>query len=56
LGFGQDGGAALLLLGLGLQVAEAFAPSFGILGLGGLLVFVVGAGMLLHKMLPSKST
>jgi membrane-bound serine protease (ClpP class) len=36
-------GMALLLLGIALMVAEAFAPSFGILGLGGILAFVLGA-------------
>ena len=37
------GGLALLLLGIALMVGEAFAPSFGILGLGGVAAFVVGA-------------
>ena len=36
-------GVALILLGVGLMVAEAFAPSFGILGIGGILAFVFGA-------------
>jgi len=36
-------GVALILLGMGLMVAEAFAPSFGILGLGGIAAFVFGA-------------
>ena len=36
-------GIALILLGIGLMVAEAFAPSFGILGIGGTLAFVFGA-------------
>jgi membrane-bound serine protease (ClpP class) len=36
-------GMALLLLGIALMVAEAFAPSFGILGLGGIIAFVLGA-------------
>ena len=36
-------GVALILLGVGLMVAEAFAPSFGILGLGGIAAFVFGA-------------
>ncbi len=39
-------GAALLVLGMALLVGEAFVPSFGILGLGGVLAFVIGAGML----------
>ncbi len=37
------GGLALVLLGLALMVAEAFAPGFGVLGIGGLAAFVVGA-------------
>lgn len=36
-------GVALILLGIGLMVAEAFAPSFGILGIGGILAFTFGA-------------
>ena len=36
-------GVALILLGVGLMVAEAFAPSFGVLGLGGIAAFVFGA-------------
>jgi membrane-bound serine protease (ClpP class) len=36
-------GLALLLLGIGLMVAEAFSPSFGILGLGGVVAFALGA-------------
>ncbi len=35
-------GAGLLLLGLALIVAEAFAPSFGILGIGGTAALVLG--------------
>ena len=37
------GGLALLLFGIALMVAEAFAPSFGVLGLGGIAAFVLGA-------------
>lgn len=36
-------GLALLLFGVGLMVAEAFNPGFGILGLGGLVAFAMGA-------------
>ena len=39
-------GAALILLGLGLVVAEAFAPSFGVLGIGGTAALVFGATIL----------
>jgi membrane-bound serine protease (ClpP class) len=37
------GGLALLLLGIGLMVAESFGHGFGVLGLGGIVAFVVGA-------------
>lgn len=39
-------GVALLLLGLGLLVAELFSPSFGILGAGGILSFLIGSFIL----------
>lgn len=35
-------GLALLLVGMGLMVAEAVSPSFGILGSGGLVAFMMG--------------
>ena len=35
-------GVGLILLGLALIVAEAFAPSFGILGIGGTVALVLG--------------
>src|SRR5262249_25423283 len=38
-------GLALTLLGIGLMAAEAFVPSFGALGLGGLAAFVLGSLM-----------
>lgn len=39
-------GLALLVLGMALMVAEAFAPGFGILGLGGVVAFVLGSAFL----------
>jgi membrane-bound serine protease (ClpP class) len=36
-------GLALLVLGVALMVAEAFLPSFGIVGLGGIVAFAIGA-------------
>jgi membrane-bound serine protease (ClpP class) len=36
-------GLALLILGIALMVAEAFLPSFGIVGLGGIAAFAIGA-------------
>ncbi|WP_404366493.1 nodulation protein NfeD [Marinobacter sp.] len=40
-------GLALILLGLAFIVGEAFMPSFGILGIGGLVAFVVGSIILM---------
>jgi len=45
-------GLALLLLGLALMVSEAFVPSFGALGLGGAVAFVIGSVMLLETDVP----
>lgn len=45
-------GAALLVLGLALMVAEAFLPSFGILGIGGIAAFIAGAVMLVDAETP----
>lgn len=36
------GGLALLLLGVALMAAEAFAPGFGVLGVGGIVAFIFG--------------
>ena len=40
-------GAGLALLGMALLVAEAFMPSFGVLGIGGLVAFVIGVAILM---------
>ena len=40
-------GLALIALGVGLLVAEHFAPGFGLLGLGGIVAFVIGSVMLI---------
>ncbi|MGF6275940.1 membrane-bound serine protease (ClpP class) [Massilia sp. UYP11] len=45
-------GLALIVLGLVFMCAEAFLPSFGILGLGGIAAFVAGALMLIDTELP----
>jgi membrane-bound serine protease (ClpP class) len=39
-------GLALILLGLALLVAEAFLPTFGVIGLGGIVSFALGALLL----------
>ena len=46
-------GLGLILLGVALMTAEAFAPSFGILGIGGLVAFVIGSVMLMDTELPA---
>jgi membrane-bound serine protease (ClpP class) len=45
-------GVALMLLGLALMVGEAFAPSFGALGIGGVVAFVVGSLILIDTDAP----
>lgn len=45
-------GVALIVLGIGLMVAEAFAPSFGILGIGGISAFVFGSVILIDSEAP----
>ena len=45
-------GLALIIIGLALMTAEAFAPSFGFLGLGGIVAFVFGAIMMFDSEIP----
>jgi membrane-bound serine protease (ClpP class) len=45
-------GLALLLLGIGLMVAEAFVGAFGALGIGGLVAFIMGSIMLMREDVP----
>ena len=45
-------GLALILLGVVLMIAEAFAPSFGVLGVGGLAAFVFGSILLMDIEVP----
>lgn len=45
-------GMGLILLGMALMIAEAFAPSFGILGLGGIVSFVIGSVILMDTDVP----
>jgi membrane-bound serine protease (ClpP class) len=48
-------GLALIALGVILIVAESFVPSFGALGLGGIIAFVIGSVMLLDREVPGFS-
>ncbi len=45
-------GLALILFGIVLMISEAFVPSFGALGLGGVVAFVIGSVMLVDTDLP----
>lgn len=45
-------GLGLILLGVALMVAEAFEPSFGILGIGGIVAFVIGSVILIDTDVP----
>ncbi|QXI38681.1 NfeD family protein [Pseudomonas xantholysinigenes] len=45
-------GVALILLGVAFMVAEAFLPSFGVVGFGGIIAFVVGAVILMDTDAP----
>ena len=46
-------GLALIALGVMLMVAEAFAPSFGILGFGGIVAFIFGSVILMDTDIPA---
>jgi membrane-bound serine protease (ClpP class) len=45
-------GLGLIALGIALMIAEAFAPSFGALGLGGIAAFVFGSVILMDTDVP----
>jgi membrane-bound serine protease (ClpP class) len=45
-------GLALIVLGIAFMVAEAFTPTFGILGIGGVIAFLIGAAMLIDTDIP----
>jgi membrane-bound serine protease (ClpP class) len=45
-------GLGLILLGIAFMVAEAFVPSFGALGFGGMVAFVIGSVMLIDTDVP----
>lgn len=45
-------GMGLILLGIALMVGEAFEPSFGMLGIGGVIAFVIGSIILIDTDAP----
>lgn len=45
-------GMALIMLGIALMIGEAYQPSFGILGIGGLVAFVFGSIILIDTHAP----
>jgi len=45
-------GVGLILLGIAFMIAEAFLPSFGVIGFGGVVAFVVGAVILMDTDVP----
>lgn len=45
-------GMGLIVLGIALMTAESFVPSFGILGLGGVVSFVIGSIILIDTDVP----
>jgi len=48
-------GVALIGLGLALMTAETFVPAFGVLGIGGIISFLLGSVMLIDSDLPEFS-
>jgi membrane-bound serine protease (ClpP class) len=45
-------GLALIVVGIGLMLAEVFTPTFGVLGVGGAVAFVVGSVILMDTEAP----
>ncbi len=45
-------GLALILLGVVLMISEIFVPSFGALGLGGIIAFIIGSIILIDTDVP----
>lgn len=46
-------GLGLIILGLALMAAEAFTPTFGVLGIGGVIAFITGATILIDTDIPA---
>jgi membrane-bound serine protease (ClpP class) len=45
-------GLALIMLGIAFMIAEAFLPTFGAIGVGGVIAFVIGALILIDTNAP----
>lgn len=45
-------GLGLIILGLAFMIAEVFMPSFGALGIGGVIAFIIGSVMLIDTDIP----
>ncbi|WP_421549360.1 NfeD family protein [Pseudomonas sp. QD4] len=45
-------GVGLILLGIGFMVAEAFLPTFGVIGFGGIVAFIAGSVILMDTDIP----
>jgi membrane-bound serine protease (ClpP class) len=45
-------GVGLILLGVALMIGEAYQPSFGILGMGGVVAFVIGSVIMMDTEAP----
>jgi membrane-bound serine protease (ClpP class) len=45
-------GLGLIVLGIGCMTAEAFMPTFGVLGIGGAAAFAIGASILINSDIP----
>jgi membrane-bound serine protease (ClpP class) len=45
-------GLGLIILGLAFMVAEVFIPSFGVVGIGGVVAFVIGSVLLIDTDMP----
>ena len=48
-------GLALILLGVAFMTGEAFLPSFGVLGIGGIISFIIGSVILIDTDVPGYS-
>jgi membrane-bound serine protease (ClpP class) len=45
-------GLALIMLGLAFMIAEVFIPSFGVVGIGGVIAFMIGSVLLIDTDIP----